>query len=144
MLVEVQGHSLSTKSSPNPVTSQEADELLVQLKEKLSETPSWLQGGEVTAIGGPNSMFCVASEALERRSYQAHDIRAVLGELLGLTDEELMTRAFCQGELREPPGFIIPKLALLLAVMEHCQLKEVQFCAAIGSCPGLLIGDGWE
>ena len=45
------------------------------------------------------------------------------------------------GDLREPPGYIVPKLALLLAVMEHCEMREVQFCSTIGSCPGLLVSE---
>lgn len=51
------------------------------------------------------------------------------------------------GDLREPPGYILPKIALLLAVMEHCGIAEVHFCSTIGSCPGLLISDtffGWD
>ena len=46
-----------------------------------------------------------------------------------------------KGDLREPPSFVVPKIALLLAVMEHCELQEVDFCSTIGSCPGMLISD---
>lgn len=48
---------------------------------------------------------------------------------------------WAQGDLREPPGYIVPKLALLLAVMEHCEMTEVHFCSTIGSCPGLLVSE---
>ncbi|CAK9034100.1 FK506-binding protein 2 (Peptidyl-prolyl cis-trans isomerase) (PPIase) (Rotamase) [Durusdinium trenchii] len=138
---EVQKRTMAPKVTPNPVDSKAADELVVALKTRLDVVPSWLKQSVVTAIGGPNSMFCVAFEALGKRQYRPSEIREVLKSVVDQTDEELSSRAFCQGELREPPGYIVPKIALLLAVMEHCEISEVHFCSTIGSCPGLLISD---
>jgi len=143
-LVEaVQGRSLATCQTPNPVTAEEAVQLVQQLRDSLAEPPTWLQGSSVTAIGGRNSMFCVASEALGgQTAYTEEDVRRALDEAAGLSDEDLASRPYCQGELREPPAFVVPKLCLLLAVVEHCGIASVQFCPAIGSCPGLLVSSG--
>ncbi|CAE7203872.1 unnamed protein product [Symbiodinium sp. CCMP2592] len=160
MLVEIQGHSFAETPSPNPVRAEHAEQLLLDLKRMLPATPSWLRHGNVAAIGGPNSMFCVACEALgmglsERsKEVSAQDessscqftmtapaIRDVMLGVIGKSDDELLQYPFCQGELREPPAFILPKLLLLLAVMEHCEMEKVFFYKTIGSCPGMLISD---
>merc|ERR1712232_920790 len=98
-------------------------------------------GQPVTAIGGPNSMFCIASEALGAMVYSLADVRRALASVVGKTDDELASQAFCQGELREPPALIVPKLCLLASVMDHCAMSQVSFRPCTGSCPGLLISD---
>lgn len=139
LVEEVQGHSFAERHTPNPASVQEAEALVQRLRRELGTPPEWLQGSSVTAIGGPNSMFCVASEALGNTTYSSADVKCALQGVVDLTDDEMASRPFCQGELREPPGLIVPKLCLLLAVMEHCAFAGVHFCPAIGSCHGLLI-----
>ena len=73
------------------------DQLLAKLKQMLPPVPSWLQRSKVTAIGGPNSMFCVASEALGEHKYTPSAIRKVLFDVIGKTDDELLLCRFCQG-----------------------------------------------
>ena len=137
ILVETtQGRALADSPSTNPVTMQQAVALTEELKKKVPEAAEWLK-----AIGGPNSMFCVASEALGVLKYGTADVRRVLEGPVGLSDSELASKVFCEGELREPPAYIVPKLCLLLAVLEHCGIAEVKYCHAIGSCPGMLISD---
>jgi len=92
----------------------------------------------VTAIGGPNSLFCLASEISGKQTFSKADVEAALATVLDLTDAELTAR-HCQGEFRDPPSFICPKLCLLLAVTSVCGLADVTFQEAIGSCPGLLL-----
>ncbi|CAK9085201.1 unnamed protein product [Durusdinium trenchii] len=94
---EVQKRTMAPKVTPNPVDSKAADELVVALKTRLDVVPSWLKQSVVTAIGGPNSMFCVAFEALGKRQYRPSEIREVLKSVVDQTDEELSSRAFCQG-----------------------------------------------
>eukprot|EP00435_Cladocopium_sp_Y103_P031092 s701_g7.t2 len=176
LVQDVQGQSLSSKPTPNPVSSSEAEKLVTQLKSRLDEGPKWLKSSKVTAIGGPNSMFCIAFEALGKTHFNSTEIRTVLNSLIGQSDEQLSTQAFCQGptakwlrvehvshiltgeywqnllsivsfyiflrngvhaswlllqllafgELREAPGYILPKIALLLSVMEHCEIAEAR------------------
>ena len=73
------------------------DVLLSKLKETLPTAPTWLRKSTVAAIGGPNSMFCVACEALGQREYTASAIREVLLDVTGKSDNELLLRPFCQG-----------------------------------------------
>mmetsp|Transcript_129457 Transcript_129457/g.402656 ORF Transcript_129457/g.402656 Transcript_129457/m.402656 type:complete len:329 (-) Transcript_129457:593-1579(-) len=143
LVEEVQGHSFADRHTPNPVGAEEAEMLVKKMQRELAEPADWLRGRSVTAIGGPNSMFCVVCECLgDTAAFAAADVRRALHGATGLTDEEMASRPYCQGELREPPSLIVPKLCLLLAVMEHCAIAEVRFCPAIGSCPGLLISSG--
>jgi len=141
-LVEaVQARCFASCQTPNPVTADEAARLVRQLCDSLGEPPTWLQGSSVTAIGGPNSMFCVASQALGQTAYTREEVQRALDEAVGCTDDDLASRPYCQGELLEPPGFIVPKLCLLLAVIGHCSIASVQFCPATGSCPGLVVSN---
>lgn len=142
MLVEeVQGGSFSECSSPNPVAKAHAEALVAAMRERLAEPADWLRGKRLTAIGGPNSMFCVTSEALGTSTYALGDVRRALSSVLDLADADMAPKPYCQGELREPAAYIVPKIALLVAVMEHCEIAEVHFCASIGSCAGLLISE---
>lgn len=142
LIEEVQGRCLADTSTPNPVSAEHAERLVDVLLGQLAQAPAWLSGAStVTAIGGINSMFAVAAQALESTAYTAADVRRALDDAVGLTDEEMAERPYCQGSLREPAGFIVPKLALLLAVMTRCEMHAVQYCSAIGSCPGLLISE---
>eukprot|EP00429_Kryptoperidinium_foliaceum_P005773 CAMPEP_0176023944 /NCGR_PEP_ID=MMETSP0120_2-20121206/11689_1 /TAXON_ID=160619 /ORGANISM="Kryptoperidinium foliaceum, Strain CCMP 1326" /LENGTH=318 /DNA_ID=CAMNT_0017357111 /DNA_START=38 /DNA_END=991 /DNA_ORIENTATION=- len=142
MLVEgVQGHAFAERATPNPVSATEAESLIAKLRSELLPVPDWLRGASVTAIGGPNSMFCVANEALHSRSYTVSEARRALVSVLDLPDAEMAAKPFCQGELKEPPGLIVPKVCLLVAVMEHAAMAAVHFCPSIGSCQGLLISD---
>lgn len=142
ILVEViQGHSFAEKPSPNPVQAAEIESLVQELKKRIPEPPDWLRGKRITAIGGHNSMFCIASEALSVSSYGAAHVRQALDSVAGFTDEDFAPMAFCQGDLREPAAYIVPKLCLLRAVMEHCEIEEVKYYSAIGSCAGMLISE---
>mmetsp|Transcript_44355 Transcript_44355/g.105017 ORF Transcript_44355/g.105017 Transcript_44355/m.105017 type:complete len:325 (+) Transcript_44355:122-1096(+) len=142
LLVEsVLGRNFASNPSPNPVSAEQAKALVSLLQSQLASPPAWLAGTEVVAIGGINCMFKVTSEVLGRTRYTLADVRSALQSIVGLSDEDLAQMACCKGELREPPGLIVPKVCLLLAVMEHCGMAEVSFCPAVGSCPGVLIDD---
>lgn len=43
------------------------------------------------------------------------------------------------GDMLLEPHLVVTKLALLSAVMRHCDMKKVRFQPAVGSCPGLLL-----
>eukprot|EP00928_Gymnodinium_smaydae_P073629 TRINITY_DN567_c0_g2_i1.p1 TRINITY_DN567_c0_g2~~TRINITY_DN567_c0_g2_i1.p1 ORF type:complete len:343 (-),score=28.24 TRINITY_DN567_c0_g2_i1:55-1020(-) len=142
LLVEnVKGGNLAESLSPNPVGLDDAMSLVELLKTQIPTAPEWLHGSYVTAIGGPNCMFCVASEALGVRKYQAADVRRAVESAVVCSDADMLTKPYCQGELREPPAYIVPKLCQLLAVIEHCCIREVSYHSCIGSCPGMLISD---
>lgn len=137
----VQGKNFAAGEMPNPVKREDADKLIEELKRKIPDAPAWLRNGRITALGGPNSMFVVTSQALGQATYGPSDVRRALTATLGLEDSKLAAMPFCQGANREPPAYVVPKICLLLAVMEHCDIKEVQVRSAIGSCPGMLVSD---
>lgn len=141
LVEKIQGASLAEKATPNPVSATEAASLIANLQQDLPHPAEWLQGQRVTAIGGPNSMFAVASEALGATRYSLTELQRVLATVVDCSDDDLLARPFCQGELREPPGLIVPKICLLTSVMEHCRMAEVHFTPCTGSCPGLLISE---
>jgi len=141
LMGEVLGRDFATAPTANPVKASEAASLVQRLKQECPPAADWLRGSHVTAIGGPNSMFCVACEVLGVSSYALAELRRALSLVVGLTDDELLKMRCCQGDLREPPSLIVSKICLLLAVVEHCSIDQVTFCPAIGSCQGLLISE---
>jgi len=86
-------------------------------------------------------MFCVASEVLQSNTYDAAAVWRGMDTVTGLSDLEMSTMSCCSGALREPPGLIVSKLCLLAAVIEHCNIRQVHFVPATGSCQGLLISE---
>ncbi len=62
LIEKVRSKQLSEVITPNPVNKVEMDNLIDEICNKLpSNIPEWLLQKEVTAIGGPNSMFYLAS-----------------------------------------------------------------------------------
>lgn len=141
LIEKIQGHAFSEKPTPNPVKAAEAAAIVSHIKQDLPAAAEWLSGKDVTAIGGPNSQFHIAWELLGVERYTLPDVQRALAEVVGKSDEEMALLPCCRGELREPPGLIVPKLCLLMSVMEHCSISSVTFRLCTGSCPGLLISD---
>eukprot|EP00927_Polykrikos_kofoidii_P039175 TRINITY_DN33608_c0_g1_i1.p1 TRINITY_DN33608_c0_g1~~TRINITY_DN33608_c0_g1_i1.p1 ORF type:complete len:322 (-),score=74.01 TRINITY_DN33608_c0_g1_i1:40-1005(-) len=130
--------SFAENRTPNPVQLEHAYALVERFRRDLASPVSWLQGGQVTAIGGINSMFCLTSELLGMQSYTYSDVERAIPLIVGQTDEELVAK-WLQGDDRDPASACCPKVCLLLAVMQHCGIERVNFQLAIGSCPGLII-----
>ena len=60
--------------------------------------PWWLMTRFISYLfwlTGPR--FCVAFEALGKRQYTSSDVHTVLNDIVGKSDEELSSKAFCQG-----------------------------------------------
>eukprot|EP00908_Phaeocystis_cordata_P008216 Transcript_1888.p1 GENE.Transcript_1888~~Transcript_1888.p1 ORF type:complete len:482 (+),score=103.60 Transcript_1888:119-1564(+) len=63
MIEQVQGASLDTTPTPNPVAAEEAHRLVAHCRAQLPPPPPWLRGcALVTAIGGRNSIFRCAEQ----------------------------------------------------------------------------------
>lgn len=163
LLVErVQRSTLRDTPSPNPVAVEQADALVRLLRAELPDVPAWLLGAAgIRAIGGPNSLFNVAAIVVRAENIGA----AHAAEMPALTDGEgfvagprpvLLRRADARAAIHARCGesdevlallgyseaaLVVPKLCLLLAVMEHAQLERVEFLPAIGSCAGLLLSE---
>lgn len=157
-LVEtLQGAKLSTTVTPNPVSLAHAEELTKILIAKMDmDVPCWLKDApEVIAIGGDNSIFqlcCSILTIIKQRqshsddndsekveSFSAADILLAINECVDRSDEYL--QQFVQHPYPDPVSIVIPKLALLYAVMLHTGIQRVKAVVCIGSCAGMLITD---
>lgn len=128
--------------SPNPVSPEQAEIFTNMLMDShLPEPPSWLLEQDcIWAIGGPTSVFRQCLEILNEqgpdfRAFNLSDVECALSRVVNKTDEELALYAETQ--------MVAVKMCLLLAVMRKCRFKEVKHVCAIGSCPGVLVSDGW-
>ena len=142
MIEHVQKRSLAETASPNPASLDEAHLLVAHCRAELEAPPPWLRGAALaTAIGGANSIFrCVeqvthdfnpaaaaaaaaAAGALPGR-FGVAAVRAALEACCGLTDAELAEKGHVEAAM------VVPKLCLLLAVLEACELHEFE-CAEL-------------
>eukprot|EP01041_Mallomonas_annulata_P009696 gene9696-20155_t len=164
ILIEtIQNRILSEIKTPNPVSRSDSEALISSLLQRLpSEVPIWLQSSTVVAIGGPNSMFSIAmniinslkaqnsemnsmeatsvsSPRLNKTVFTSIDVQYAIKHCVEKSDAELSS--YTSYAHADPPSLIIPKLALLYAVMIHANIEQVEFLECIGSCPGLLISN---
>ena len=144
MIEHVQKRSLAETASPNPVSPEEAQQLVAHCRAQLETPPPWLRGAALaTAIGGANSIFrCVeqvthdlnpaaaaaagavgGGGALPGR-FGAAAVRAALEACCGMTDAALTEKGHVEAAM------VVPKLCLLLAVLEACELREFE-CAEL-------------
>ena len=138
MIEHVQKRSLAETASPNPASRDEAQQLVAHCRAQLETPPPWLRGAALaTAIGGANSIFrCVeqvthdlnpaaaaaaAAGALPGR-FGVTAVRAALESCCGQTDAALAEKGHVEAAM------VVPKLCLLLAVLEACELQEFE-CA---------------
>lgn len=142
---EVRRTPLADASSTNPVGLVEAEELVQCIRSRLDCTiPSWLQGADVIAIGGPNSIFQIAARILQyiepstpsTTVLTERSVSMLLAWCANRSDEELLFLA--ENEHADPPYLVVPKLCLLLAVMRHASISSAAPALCIGSCAGLL------
>merc|ERR1719272_2699021 len=129
MIEHVQKRSLAETASPNPVSPEEAQQLVAHCRAQLETPPPWLRGAALaTAIGGANSIFrCVeqvtrdlnpaaaaaagavgGGGALPGR-FGAAAVRAALEACCGMTDAALTEKGHVEAAM------VVPKLCLLLA-----------------------------
>jgi len=169
LLVEsIQKRKLEDVPTPNPVPPEDAAALISTIHRSLPvEVPDWLRNATVvTAIGGPNSVFYLATRLVSSlraqsekeqmihsdkndsdmegsdaypiiTSFTLADIEAAVSHVVGRDDQFL--QRYLSHSHADPPSLIIPKLALLNAVLLHTGIRQVQFVEAIGSCAGVLI-----
>jgi len=180
ILVEgVQNRLLKDIETPNPLSTEDAYALIRKLLELLPpDVPDWLRdAASVTAIGGPNSVFYLASTVISSltteqvvihgdpvvtisttesssspsssivstpvMSYTVTEVQNAFNHCLNQTDGQL--QRFMAHSHADPPSLVVPKLALLVAVMLHTGIRRVDFVEAIGSCAGVLISEAyWE
>ena len=149
---DVQSRNLSEVESVNPVSSEDCSRFVDALVYRLDEAPCWLLGSQkITAATGKNSLFKLCCDVLSVSatspvtSFSLPDARNALESCLGKTDGELRHLVSFSGA--DGPEVIVPKLALLVAVLLKTNIQQVDTVPVVGSCPGMLrsnIAGFWE
>lgn len=137
LVEEVRKGDLKTASSPNPVSKQEAMELVEKIKSLLPEAPEWLKtklsgGNRVVTFGGTTSCFRL--------------LHLILGKSVGITQADLektidLTVGKSPSELSIYPQeeLLFAKLCLMLAVAQQYGIQEIDWHWANGSTLGIAI-----
>lgn len=145
LVKEVQGRDLRQVLTVNPVSPDDCHKLCQALMNKLDEVPSWLLGEEVVvAASGANSLFRLCCTVLGSRSepvrivtsFTTDEAKDALQRCAEKTDAELFELVNFANADR--PDVIVPKLALLVAVLEKTKIQRVDTVQVIGSCAGVL------
>jgi exopolyphosphatase/guanosine-5'-triphosphate,3'-diphosphate pyrophosphatase len=137
----------SVKSSANPVTRIEVEQLMSAIMSELTEAPAWLRDVQVLAIGGPNSIFQLATVVIESiegkrpSSLTLQNVRLALEHCCGKADDEL--RFASSYPHADPASLLLPKLCLLLSVMRKTSIRNVTPILCIGSCAGLITSEDY-
>ena len=152
-LYDIQGKkdAASVKgATPNPTNKKDADSLLTLVRFKLGDAPAWLDGASVVGIGGLNSLFPVALRALRGAgsdyagaTLSLAEVQRAFEQAIGKSDDELLVAAGTD-ENSDPPAYVVPKLALMLAVFERTKVAEVEYQPSVGGCEGLLCAAAGE
>ena len=146
------------RQSPNPMSLEEFEQLVSLLRSSIRTalgpaTPSWLRErlavseARVVAVGGFNSAFrmCELLMLLEASTsssesgtasatvFSVSQIRRALRLVADRTDEEIGAVNFPQ------PNYLLPKLALAVAVMEEVGVERFRYESTVGCTLGLLV-----
>lgn len=141
MISTVQGREFTSEASANPATIDDVKALCAIIRQSLPPVPGDFQSkmqelaGNVVAIGGGTSVFEMAKMALGKDTFNKEEVWSAIESLAGKTDEELSH--FPQSEM------LIPKFALLYAVMDHFGMNSVQDYDAIGSTLGMFMDQNY-
>ena len=111
-----------------------------------------MHGRAVVAIGGWNCLFATTLRALRLLtgytkgrcggdaaggSFTVDDARRALAAVCNQSDQALRPVAGT-GTEAESASFVVPKVALLVAVASHLGLSTIRYVPATGGCPGLM------
>ena len=136
----------------NPVTILETQLLITAIITELKghPPPDWLQhvkgSRTILGIGGPNSIFQLAAKVLHRELdgcfLSVEDVTNAIELCINKSDAELVSMV---GDypLADPFSLLLPKLCLLLAVMQHTSIHSVCPLSVVGSCAGLLVSESY-
>ena len=115
---------------------------------ELPPPPEWLRGCSLVAIGGWNSIFGTTLRALrmlvqpsttegEGGTFTAEEARIALAACTAKPDDVLRPVSGLSKD-SEIPSYVVPKIALCVAVINHLDLKSVNYVPATGSGAGLM------
>lgn len=158
LVKDIRGAAAPDFMTINPVSPEEAQRLVETIMARLPDAPPWLHGRDtVSASAGINSLFKLCADILAQSRADAGptpaagpasaaeftlaEAEGALAACAGERDEGLLRyQAFRNAE---GPHVVVPKLALLVAVMRRTAVARVRCVECVGSCPGLLVSDNY-
>lgn len=139
MINKIQNKNFNITKSVNPATIEECKAFYEHTKEFLrnqnnyEESVAWLkpksQEASVVAIGGNTSAFAGVLQTKGLHVFTIDDVWDAVHGLVGKSDKDL--------EKYPQPEMLIPKLILVIVVMEILNFPRVHFAPSTG-CTGLL------
>lgn len=135
MIKDVQKKKDLPGETAHPATKEHVESLKEIIKAKLPVHPEQLKNpsGHVIAIGGDTSVFAVMQDISGKDGWGPEDVRVALESVLGKNDEEIYPL------VQKETTYVVPKLTLLLTIMEECGIEKVTYKSTNGSTPGMLI-----
>lgn len=134
-ILTFQNKDPSASKTANPATIQDLELLKQAIQKALPEMEPALRnrinGQQVIAIGGVNTIFNMAYLGIGNTIFSKSQVWDVIVNLAGKTDQELS--AFPQKEI------LLPKLVLLYTVMERFNIKEIEYHPTNGSTLGIFL-----
>jgi len=130
-------------------TPEQIHGLVVELRRDVAQMPKWIFDPQnaFVAIGGGSSIFQQMATLSGLHRFGPDDVEDVLKGLSGLDHREVFQmeqERDLNADLFNAP-YVVPKLALLLAVMRQCRMDQLQFHQTVGNCAGLLSdNDRWQ
>lgn len=132
-LFKLRNQPVDMSISCNPISQNEALELIDRIKGKLPADNQWTQKNDkkVVAIGDVKSIFAYTQKATGKFTFSKGDVLEAILNLSGKTDQELSHFP--------APHKVIIALCLVYAVMDHCGFEHVSKYVTNGNCEGLLV-----
>ena len=148
--------------SPNPADATHVDAVVADLAARMPDVPPWLSAAlgasRVVCFGHHSSLFRIVADVAGKRDFGPSDARAALSSILSIGGDAelsawLASLAASHADLvapgRAPPSpdaypeihLVVPKLCLLIAVMDKLGLDDVHYEETNGSCLGVLLDD---
>ncbi len=121
----------------NPISKEEAEALTVLIQEKIPDIPEWLseklrsEETVVATFGDGESIFALASEALQQDVIALADVQRLVEDLIDKDDE-----FFDQQGLHRKT---VTSAIHLAAVMEYMGIGTIHYKRSIGTTPGMLL-----
>ena len=138
------GSAHGSRSTPNPVSVDEARALVGRLEEELlpASPPAWLPpllatpDAQVVGFGERTSIFALASALCGTEAVTQEAVWAAVERASGKGDAELC-EAF--GPLHDEEDLVMPKLLLLHTLMRRLGIRQLREVRTMGNAEGVLL-----
>ena len=156
--LRLKGIAFSPKATPLPMSKNDFEMLLASLTEALSKIPTKEEckrvlkeikkpESQVIAIGGTTCAFRMC--AMVQKQYGPEEDSGTEYSLLpwsadalhGFVAEHMLEKedAYFIAQKFPQANMLLPKIALVIAIMKHFQIQQVLYCPTNGNTEGMLL-----